>query len=108
MDGDQIKFIKRRDFIRNSLIEKGPEITYPKPDDGERIKLISSLLKLPESMRSKSHSGIRVTVYFSTMFQIDQFNKANLFETALSPTLVNGDLDYFILMKAEGLNLRMI
>jgi hypothetical protein len=60
---------------------------------------------MPDNYKSgEAPAKKRVTIYFSTLFQIDRFNIANIFETALCPAVADGKLDYFILIKAEGLN----
>jgi hypothetical protein len=96
--------MNRRDYIRNTLLKNGPELSIAEPKDGEIIKVFSSTVTVPDTLKSGSASKKRVTIYFPTLFQIDRFNMANIFEAALCPAVVDGKIDYFLLIKAEGLN----
>ena len=105
------KLEARRSYIEEQLLADGAlhqdllENIEPF-NEGEKIKVLSSLVEIPQNLRSEtSKDKVRVTIFIPGLFQADRPNYGNHpLEVKLASTLLTGGVDCVVVLKAEGQN----
>lgn len=98
-------YLNRVKYIDQQLQRKGLHTDFVELEDGSKIKVMISLLKIPSRFKNKmGKSRIRTLVYIPNLWFTDSPPPTDHRELRLSPLISSGNIDLIVILKAEGLN----
>lgn len=106
---ERLYFLQRRyEYVEKKFLGQTPDTKEVTRPDGAKFRVLSSFCELPGHLKEKPKAEgepYRLTIYVSGMFDATKPNYGNHpLETKLAGSLLTGDTDAIMMVKAEGLN----